>query len=95
MLGDRTYALVDKLTGKVISAKHPRKWGKMFDCRAAFVATPQAGQKIPAVKITLPDGTETISELADIEETLSSAFEREIGLEKRYSRMGAIASLYQ
>jgi hypothetical protein len=30
LVGDRTYAVVDKQTGKVASAKNPRKWGKLF-----------------------------------------------------------------
>jgi uncharacterized protein YcbX len=28
LIGDRTYALIDQETGKVTSAKNPRKWGK-------------------------------------------------------------------
>ncbi|HEY6885732.1 MAG TPA: MOSC N-terminal beta barrel domain-containing protein, partial [Nitrososphaeraceae archaeon] len=34
LVGDRTYAVVDKQTGKVASAKNPRKWGKLFDFRS-------------------------------------------------------------
>ena len=37
LLGDRVYALMDPVTGKVASAKNPRKWGKLFDFQAAFV----------------------------------------------------------
>jgi uncharacterized protein YcbX len=37
LIGDRTYAVVDKQTGKVASAKNPRKWGKLFDFRSMFV----------------------------------------------------------
>ena len=29
LLGDRAYALIDQKTGKVASAKNPRKWGKL------------------------------------------------------------------
>jgi uncharacterized protein YcbX len=36
MLGDRAYALVDRADGKVASAKNPRKWPQLFDCRAAL-----------------------------------------------------------
>ncbi len=32
--GDRAYAVIDAETGKVASAKHPKKWGRLFDCRA-------------------------------------------------------------
>ena len=37
LAGDRAYALVDIETGKVVSAKNPRKWGNLFEFRAAFV----------------------------------------------------------
>ncbi len=37
VLGDRPYALVDAETGKVVSAKEPRKWAKLFEFRASFV----------------------------------------------------------
>jgi uncharacterized protein len=40
LIGDRTYAIVDKQTGKVASAKSPRKWGKLFDCGSIFVDSP-------------------------------------------------------
>lgn len=29
--GDRSYAVIDQETGKVASAKNPRKWGTLFD----------------------------------------------------------------
>jgi uncharacterized protein YcbX len=41
LLGDRTYAVVDKNTGKVASAKNPRKWGKLFDFRSIFIDPPK------------------------------------------------------
>lgn len=46
LLGDRAYALIDPPTGKVGSAKNPRK-EKLFDCRAAFVEPPRSGQPLP------------------------------------------------
>src|ERR671939_847533 len=57
LLGDRAYALVDRADGKVASAKNPRKWPQLFDCRAAFVDAPRPDAPLPAVRITLPDGT--------------------------------------
>jgi len=41
LVGDRTYAVVDQKTGKVASAKNPRKWGKLFDFRSVFIEPPQ------------------------------------------------------
>ena len=31
LFGDRAYAILDPATGKIASAKNPRKWKKMFD----------------------------------------------------------------
>jgi len=37
LIGDRAYALIDNSTGKIASAKNPRKWARLFDCHASFV----------------------------------------------------------
>lgn len=34
VVGDRRYALVDDETGKVVSVKRPRRWGRMFELTA-------------------------------------------------------------
>ncbi len=78
LLGDRAYALVDPSTGKVASAKNPRKWPNLFDCRAAFVEPPRTGRKIPPVRITLPDGSMVTSEQSDLNQILSRVTGREV-----------------
>jgi len=45
LLGDRSLALVDTETGKVVSAKNPRKWATMFDFRAVFTTPPVLGSR--------------------------------------------------
>ena len=72
LLGDRTYAVVDNKTGKVASAKNPRKWGKLFDFRSVFFIDPlpsppspqaQVVENVPPpVRITFPDGTHILSD---------------------------------
>ena len=76
LLGDRAYALVDSSDGKVASAKNPRKWPQLFDFRAALTDVPNAGVKMPAVRITLPDGTLVNSNQPDISKALSKALAR-------------------
>jgi hypothetical protein len=74
LIGDRTYALIDQETGKVASAKNPRKWGKLFDFRATFIDAPQVVENIPPVRITFPDGTQIFSSIRSILITLCQRF---------------------
>src|SRR5207302_11069920 len=78
VVGDRQFAVVDASTGKVAGAKNPRKWGNFFDFRAAYVVPPESGSKLPAVRLTLPDGTVVTSEQPDVAEVLSRALGREV-----------------
>lgn len=71
LLGDRAYALVDSSDGKVASAKNPRKWPQLFDCRAALAEAPSTGVKVPPVRITLPVGTVVNSEQSDLNQIFS------------------------
>jgi uncharacterized protein YcbX len=80
LLGDRAYALVDGSDGKVASAKNPRKWPQMFEYRAAFVDPPRRGAEMPAVRVTLPDGTVITSNQRDLHESLSRVLGREVTL---------------
>jgi uncharacterized protein len=76
VLGDRVYAIVDPETGKVASAKNPKKWPNLFDCRAAFVDPPQSGNGHPPVRVTLPDGTIARSDEDGFDDAISSMLGR-------------------
>lgn len=80
LLGDRAYALVDSVDGKVASAKNPRKWPQLFDCRAALADIPAAGAKTPPVRITLPDGDIVNSEQPGLNQIFSRMLKREVKL---------------
>jgi len=80
LLGDRAYALVDPSNGKVVSAKNPKKWGRLFDFRAALAESPRGGEKIPPARITLPGGTTVTSEQGDLNQILSNVLGREVTL---------------
>jgi hypothetical protein len=80
LLGDRAYALIDSSTGKVASAKNPRKWSKLFEFSATYTEPPRLGEKIPPVQITLPENTIVTTEQSDIDQTLSAALGREVTL---------------
>lgn len=80
VLGDRAYALLDPSTGKVVSAKNPKKWGTLFDFRATLAGAPRVGKPFPPVQIALPDGATTRSSDADAESTISRALGRSVQL---------------
>jgi uncharacterized protein YcbX len=77
-IGDRAYALIEAETGYVVSAKHARKWAKVLQCRAAYIAPPQVNAPLPAIQITLPDGHEVCSHDPDVNAQLSAAIGREV-----------------
>jgi len=78
--GDRAYAIVDPVTGRVGSAKHPRLWGDLLRCEARFVEEPAAGAALPSVSIRLPDGSETGSDDPEVDARLSALLGREVQL---------------
>ena len=93
LLGDRQFAIVDAVTGKVAGAKNPRKWGNFFDFRAAYVGPPQAGSELPAVRLTLPDGAVVTSQQPDIARVLSEAFGREVALAEAVGADGSSGAM--
>src|SRR5580704_3389805 len=80
LFGDRTYALRDTETGKVVSAKNPRKWPGMFRYHAAYTSPPEAGSAIPAVRVTLPDGGTALSSSPGFEPAISANLGRSVKL---------------
>ncbi len=79
VVGDRAYAVIDASDGKVASAKNPRKWRALLSCSAAFVDEPSA-DRIPPVRITLPDGRAVMSDSADVDDVLSAFLGRQVTL---------------
>lgn len=71
LLGDRAYAVLERATGHIASAKHPRKWRRLFACRAAYAAPPRPDAPLPPVIITPPDGPVIRSDQADCDQALS------------------------
>jgi uncharacterized protein YcbX len=70
--GDRAYALVDRETGHVVSAKHPRKWASILDFSARLLDD--------GVEITTPGGDALHSAQPDIDASLSAAIGRDVNL---------------
>lgn len=80
LLGDRAYALIDNATGKVASAKNPRKWPTLFGFTAAYCAPLKPEAAPPPVSITLPDGSATRSDAPDIAQILARVLSSDVTL---------------
>jgi uncharacterized protein YcbX len=80
LFGDRAMALVDTQTGKIASAKNPRRWPNLFEFCAAYVEPPRDGHALPPARITLPDGETITTEDLGVEARLSAAVDRPIRL---------------
>lgn len=80
IVGDRAFAVVDRQTGKVASAKHPKLWPGLLGCRAAFVGPPQPGADVPPVRIDLADGVSVRSDAPEVDTVLSRFFGRDVEL---------------
>jgi len=78
LVGDRAYALVDTIDGKVATAKNPRRWPDLFALGATLSEATGTVSKVPPVRITLPDGSTVHSRQADIHQVLSKVVGREV-----------------
>jgi uncharacterized protein len=78
--GDRAYAIVDRQTGFVASAKHPRKWQRLLACRARYAEPPRPGAPLPPVIICFPDGATVRSDALEVDHVLSAFLGREVAL---------------
>ena len=72
--GDREWALVDGDDGKVVSAKNPRKWGKVLELSASY--DDDAG----TVAVAFPDGRTVRSGDDGLDEALSAFVGRPVRL---------------
>src|SRR4029077_15164311 len=80
VLGDRGYALIDKDTGKVVSAKSVKLYPNLLDCKAAFLEPPRQDSDLPPVQILLPDGRTVRSDSGEVDRVLSAYFKRNVTL---------------
>jgi uncharacterized protein YcbX len=94
LIGDRAYALIDNLDGKVATAQNPRQWPTLFDFRAVLADAPRPSLKAPPSRITFPEDTVVNSEPPDIHRTLSEALKREVTLSASSDRPAPTAEEY-
>ena len=80
ILGDRAYAVIDGTSGRVGSAKTPKKWAALMSLAADFTSPPEPGAPLPPVRIVWPDGTTAASDGGDADARLSETLGRPVTL---------------
>lgn len=80
VVGDRAYGFLDVATGKVASAKRPKRYGPLMECRARFLSPPRPDAPAPPIVVTFPDGTEVRDDPTELERRVSLLLGREVCL---------------
>ena len=80
ILGDRAYAVIDRTSGRVGSAKTPKKWAGLMTLAAEFARPPKVGAPPPPVRIVWPDGATVTSDGGDADSRLSETLGRPVTL---------------
>ena len=79
MEGDRAGALIDRATGRVVSAKRPRAWGPVFGLSASFEREHDAGNGEGPILVRFEDGERVSSaDRGKLEARLSALLGREV-----------------
>ena len=78
IIGDRVYAFVNEETNR---AAVVRKWAEsLLNYHPRFVSEPDPHSKIPALEIVMPSGETLTTADSNIEERISTAFDRQLKL---------------
>lgn len=79
LLGDRSYALIEPGTNKIISAKNPKKWKYIMDLRVRYDLK-DSKDKNNKLEIIFPNGTKVNSQEDNLSVKLSSYFNHDVEL---------------
>ena len=77
-VGDRAYALMDVVSGKIASAKNPKKWAKLLDFHASYQESSNGNGPFAAVNVMMPSGEAIASDAPNISTVLSTQLGREV-----------------
>lgn len=80
VVGDRAYGFVDVEAGRLISAKHPKRYAEILECRAAFTKPPELGAELPPIRVTFPDGDTVDGDHDEITARVGKLLGREVRL---------------
>ena len=78
VVGDRAYGFLNVQTGRVASAKRPKRYGALLECQARFVSPPRADAPTPPIEVTFPDGRVVRDDEAELTRRVTALLGREV-----------------
>ncbi|MGV0742115.1 MOSC domain-containing protein [Mycolicibacterium sp. XJ870] len=78
VVGDRAYGFLDVETGKVVSAKRPKRFGALMECRARFLSPPRPDTPSPSIEVTFPDGAVVRDDPSELARRVSELVGRDV-----------------
>jgi uncharacterized protein len=80
VVGDRAYGFLDIETGRLVSAKRPKRFGALFDCKARFLSSPTEEAPSPPIEVIFPDGTVVRDDESELTRRVTELLGREVRL---------------
>ncbi|WP_178357802.1 MOSC domain-containing protein [Mycolicibacterium hippocampi] len=80
VVGDRAYGFLDIETGKVVSAKRPKRYGALMECQARFLSPPRPDAPAPPIEVTFPDGAVVRDDPSELTRRVSELMGRDVRL---------------
>ncbi|WP_176561199.1 MOSC domain-containing protein [Mycobacterium neglectum] len=80
VVGDRAYGFLDVETGKVVSAKRPKRYSALMQCRARFLSAPRPDAPVPPIEVTFPDGAVVRDDPSELTRRVSALLGRDVRL---------------
>lgn len=80
VIADRGYGFVDVETGRLVSAKHPKRFGALLGCTARYLSDPVPGEPTPPIEVTFPDGSVVHDDAAELAGRVSDLLGRDVRL---------------
>jgi uncharacterized protein YcbX len=80
VIADRGYGFFDVETGRLVSAKHPKRFGALLGCTARYLSDPAPGEPTPPIEVTFPDGSVVRDDDAELARRVGALLGRDIRL---------------
>ena len=80
VIADRGYGFFDLETGRLVSAKHPKRFGALLGCAARYLSDPVPGEPTPPIEVTFPDGSVVRDDDAELARRVSALLGRDVRL---------------